>query len=407
MTSGLSPDVASGAGDASREPTPGAMPAHVYFHVPFCASKCSYCDFFSVEAGRARERSAHVYEALFEQWAAWVARLGLRPATTAYIGGGTPTALGPARIAAFVATVRAEMCEAHDPEVTVEANPESLDDQAAAMLADAGATRVSLGVQAFHDDLLAVLGRPHDATRALHAAEAVVSHGLELSIDLICGIPGQTVDMWRSSVEYAIDTGARHVSVYPLSLESGTPLAAEVMLGRYRAPDEDLVAEMMLLARDLLEDAGLRRYEVANYAEPGHECRHNLAYWTGREYLGIGPSAHGMLRAETARRAGFVVPAGAARVRYAVAADLDTGFGEWPAIAVEVLDAQQAAREDVMLGLRLAEGIPAVQAEHAGVEATVEALIARGLLERAGDRVRTTDRGWLLGNEVFGAVWAG
>ncbi|MDI6712294.1 MAG: radical SAM family heme chaperone HemW [Anaerosomatales bacterium] len=402
-----SPDVEWGAGDASREPAGGAMPAHVYFHVPFCASKCSYCDFFSVEAGRAREQAARAYEALFEQWAGWVSRLGLRLATTAYVGGGTPTALGAARVAAFVATVRAEMCEAHDPEVTVEANPESLDEQTVAMLADAGATRVSLGVQAFHDDLLAVLGRPHDATRALNAARTVVSHGLELSVDLICGIPGQTLDMWRSSVHYAIETGARHVSVYPLSLESGTPLAAEVMLGRYRALDEDLVADMMLLARNLLEDAGLRRYEVANYAEPGRECRHNLAYWTGREYLGIGPSAHGMLRAETAREAGFVVPEGAARVRYAVAADLTQGFGEWPAMTVETLDAEQAAREDVMLGLRLAEGVALELVERAGLGVVVEGLVARGLLERTADRVRTTDRGWLLGNEVFGAVWTG
>lgn len=402
-----SPDVERGAGDASAEPVPGAMPAHVYFHVPFCASKCSYCDFFSVEVGHVRDQAAHAYEALFEQWAGWVSRLGLRPATTAYVGGGTPTALGAARLAAFVATLRAEVCQAHDPEVTVEANPESLDKRAVAMLADAGATRVSLGVQAFHDDLLAVLGRPHDATRALNAARAVVSHGLELSIDLICGIPGQTLDMWRSSVHYAIETGARHVSVYSLSLESGTPLAAEVMLGRYRSLDEDLVADMMLLARNLLEDAGLRRYEVANYAEPGHECRHNLAYWTGREYVGIGPSAHGMLRAETAREAGFVVPEGAARVRYAVAADLTQGFGEWPAMTVEALDAGQAAREDVMLGLRLTEGVPVAEVERAGVTAAVESLLARGLLERAADRVRTTDRGWLLGNEVFGVVWAG
>lgn len=402
-----SPEVGRGAGDAAGEREHGAMPAHLYFHVPFCASKCSYCDFFSVEVGQARERAAHAFEALFEQWAAWAARLGLRPATTVYVGGGTPTALGAARVAAFVATVRTEIGVAHDPEITVEANPESLDERAVAMLADAGATRISLGVQAFHDDLLAVLGRPHDATRALNAARAVVQSGVELSVDLICGIPGQTLGMWRSTVQYAIDTGAKHVSVYPLSLESGTPLAAEVMLGRYRALDDDLVAEMMLVARDVLEAAGLRRYEVANYAEPGHECRHNLAYWTGREYLGVGPSAHGMLSAETAREAGFVVPDGAARVRYAVAADLAQGFGEWPAMSVESLDAEQAAHEDVMLGLRLAVGVPVEQAERAGLAAVVEDLVARGLLERVGDRIRTTDRGWLLGNEVFGAVWAG
>ncbi|MBC7266503.1 MAG: radical SAM family heme chaperone HemW [Anaerosomatales bacterium] len=385
----------------------GQMPEHVYFHVPFCASKCSYCDFFSVAVSRSTTRAAHTFEALHEQWAGWLSRLQFRAARTVYVGGGTPTVLGAARVAAFVATARAEMCAAEDPEITVEANPESFDERAAAMLAEVGATRVSLGVQAFHDDLLAVLGRPHDATRALAAARAAVDAGLDLSVDLICGIPGQTLQMWRSSVEMAIDTGARHVSVYPLSLESGTPLAAEVMLGRYRTPDEDAVADMMLLARDLLEAAGLKRYEVASYAVPGCECRHNLAYWTGREYLGIGPGAHGMLDASTARAAGFVVPDGSSRLRYAVAADLERGFGEWPAMAVETLTREEALREDVMLGLRLAQGVAADLVEAAGVGDAIERLVATGLVERVGDRVRTTERGWLLGNEVFGAVWTG
>jgi oxygen-independent coproporphyrinogen-3 oxidase len=383
------------------------MPEHLYFHVPFCASKCAYCDFFSVVPQGPGSQAAHTYELLYEQWTGWLSRLEPRAARTVYIGGGTPTSLGPARISAFVATARAEMCGAHEAEITVEANPESFDELAAEMLADAGATRVSLGVQAFHDDLLAVLGRPHDATRALAAARAATEAGLELSVDLICGIPGQTLEMWRSTVEYALETGARHVSVYPLSLESGTPLAAEVLLGRYRALDEDLVADMMLLARDLLEASGLLRYEVANYAAPGHECRHNLAYWTGREYLGIGPSAHGMLDAATARAAGFGVPEDAARVRYAVAADLARGSGEWPAMTVEALTQAEALREDVMLGLRLADGVPETLVEAAGVGAAVDRLVEAELLTRSAGRVRTTERGWLLGNEVFGAVWTG
>ncbi|MCX8008039.1 MAG: radical SAM family heme chaperone HemW, partial [Coriobacteriia bacterium] len=286
----------------------GLMPEHLYFHVPFCVSKCSYCDFFSVELAQARASASTVFEALYEQWTEWVVRLGIRPARTVYVGGGTPTALPIDLLAAFVADVAGQTCLAPDGELTVEANPESLDRRVADALAAAGATRVSLGVQAFPDALLAVLGRPHDATRALRAAESVVAAGLDLAVDLICGIPGQTVGMWRASLEYAIEAGARHVSVYPLSLESGTPLAAEVMLGRYRALDDDVVADMMLAARDVLESAGLQRYEVANYAVPGHECRHNRAYWTAREYLGMGPSAHGMLSASTARAAGFVVP---------------------------------------------------------------------------------------------------
>lgn len=385
----------------------GVMPEHLYFHVPYCASKCAYCDFFSVAVKGSTVRAAHAYELLYEQWLGWLSRLAPHRARTVYVGGGTPTSLGASRIAAFVATARSEMCHVNDVEITVEANPESFDELTAHMLADAGATRVSVGVQSFEDDLLDVLGRPHDASQARAAARTAVEAGLELSVDLICGIPGQTLEDWRATVERAIETGARHVSVYPLSLESGTPLAAEVMLGRYRPVDEDIVADMMLLARDLLEGAGLRRYEVANYAVPGHESRHNLAYWTGRAYLGIGPSAQGMLDAVTARSAGFVVPDDAARIRYAVAADLTRGFGEWPGMTVEVLTEADALREDVMLGLRLTEGVPSALVEEAGVSPVIDRLVDAGLLTRSQGRVRTTERGWLLGNEVFGAVWCG
>lgn len=314
--------------------------------------------------------------------------------------------LGPS-LAGLVDGLASHIGFADGAEVTVEANPDSLDDTLVALLAEAGVTRVSLGVQSFHDDILRLLGRAHDASRALAAAKAVRGWNMALSVDLMCGIPGQSTGSWVASVEHAISTGAEHISVYPLSLESGTPMAAEVLLGRFPEPDPDVAAEMMTLASDILIREGFERYEIANYARPGYESRHNTAYWTGREYLGVGPGAHGMLSAATARAAGFVVPDDIARVRYAVACDLEAGLQLAPQADLDLLDADDAAREDVMLGLRLSRGVSRTLVELAGVREVLERLARQGLVALVGNRWRLTDRGWLLGNEVFSAVWAG
>ncbi len=337
------------------------------------------------------------------------------PLTTVYLGGGTPTVLGERLLDVLEAT-RRHFGWTADAEVTAEANPESLDHAGARRLAEAGVTRVSLGVQSLDDEVSRVLGRPHDGAQALEACAAARDARLALALDLICGVPGQTADSWRRTLEAALGVGPAHVSVYPLTLEEGTPLAAEVSRGAIAEPDPDAAAAMMLEAAELLPWAGLLRYEVANYAATGHESRHNTAYWTGRSYLAVGLGGHGMLSAAQARTAGLVGDEVAedARVRYANQTPPSEEPSASPAAAAalcEVLTAAEAKREDVMLGLRMTRGVTDAAVEAAGLAAALEPLVAEGLLERTGtglaSRWRTTERGWLLGNVVFEAAWTG
>ena len=386
-----------------------AVPAHLYVHVPLCAEKCSYCDFFSVAAAHAPVSPSQVADGLLNQAVAWLERgLAPRPLETLYVGGGTPTVLR-GYLPALVAALGERFGCAAGAEVTVEANPDSLDAELCDALRDAGVTRVSVGVQSLDASELKLLGRLHGPEQALRAAHAVRSAGLALSLDLMCGLPGQGIRSWARTLTGAIATGAEHISVYPLSLEAGTPLSAAAVIGEVEEPDPDVVADLLLAAEQMLADAGFWRYEIANYARPGAESRHNTAYWTGREYLGIGPGAHGMLAAPTARAGGIVVPesVGVARVRYAVACDLEAGLTVMPRVDIEVLSASEALREDVMLGLRLTRGVAAAAVEDAGVTGSLERLAPMGLVEHVDERWRLTRRGWLLANEVFGAVWAG
>jgi oxygen-independent coproporphyrinogen-3 oxidase len=313
--------------------------------------------------------------------------------------------------AGLIDTVLSSLPSRPGVEVTVEANPDSVSSALIEALAAVGATRISLGVQTFLAEELGLLGRLHTPEDARRAAEVVVQAGLGLAIDLMCGVPNQTLDSWRETLDAALETGAEHLSVYPLALEEGTPLAVAVGSGLVPEPDPDLAADMMLLAEDVLQGAGFNRYEVANYARPGAESRHNLAYWTGEAYIGVGPSAHGMLDRDTAVAAGIVsaLDVDVARVRYWNDADIDRWLYEM-ARETEMLTVPEAAREDLMLGLRLSRGVDRRQVEAAGAIDVVESLVGKGLLEyHAGPdgSWSTTTRGWLLGNEVFGDVWNG
>ncbi len=397
--------------DAALESILGPqLPAHLYVHVPFCASKCAYCDFASV-AGADDALVEAVFAGIRTQLSHW-SRSGLEGVLdTIYVGGGTPT-LAAEQVAELLSWVRRHFVVHPAAEITVEANPDSLDARVVALLAEAGATRISVGVQSFDDTVLRMLGRRHDAASALRAALAVVDGGLDLSVDLICGVPEQTITSWSETLERAAATGAHHASVYPLSIEEGTPFDAAIGAGLVAEPDPDVAAEMMVLAEESLGYHALGRYEVANYAEDrAHESRHNTAYWTGRSYLGVGPGAHGMLDAPTALAAGIVRELGPelARVRYANAASIE----DWLVVqgdTAETLTAEEAAREDVMLGMRLTRGVPAGQVAAAGLTRTLESLAADGLVTLAGEdaaaRWCTTRRGWLLGNEVFGRIWS-
>ncbi|MRR12616.1 radical SAM family heme chaperone HemW [bacterium] len=383
---------------------PLTLPRHLYVHVPLCRSKCSYCDFYSVTP-ECDLPDDPIALRLLTQAEGWLGR-GLDPAPlrTLYVGGGTPTMLGWG-LAYLVEGIAQSFGLEPNAEVTIEANPDSLDGALVRVLTRAGVTRISLGMQSVHDSELQLLGRPHTAQAAFDAAALVRDAGLEVSVDLMCGIPGQTLSSWHESLKAVVDAGCAHVSVYPLSLEDGTPLAEAAARGEATIPDEDAVAEMLEFAAEVLHGAGLQRYEVANFAKPGHESMHNRSYWTGAEYLGVGPSAHGMLWAATASALGVAHARNRERTRYSVPADLWEGLEPAPPLEFEYLTEQEALREDAMLGLRMTSGISVDLAEMAHVTKELEELADAGLVERMGGIWRVTGRGWLLGNEVFSKVW--
>jgi oxygen-independent coproporphyrinogen-3 oxidase len=365
----------------------------------------------------------HFAWAVGESAAHWAALGVLDDVASIYVGGGTPTTLGYTLVT-LIESVVGTCRLSKNAEITVETNPDTTDPALVERLVESGVNRFSVGVQSFDDDVLRALGRCHSSAAALRAVRSLVGSGAEVSLDLICGVPGQSHESWRESVERALECGASHVSVYPLSLEEGTPLAESVRSGRVSSPDDDLAADMMETAAECLGDAGLHRYEVASYARSGCESVHNTGYWTGRPYVGIGPSAASMLPSDTFSAAiaceawsdsGLAgvgrtidgVPHESVRVRFLRAADT-AGFLRHPVgppEEIEYLTERQAAAEDAMLGLRLTRGITDKLAVSAGAVPALEDLASLGLVEHVDGRWRVTTAGWMLGNEVFEAVW--
>jgi oxygen-independent coproporphyrinogen III oxidase len=388
----------------------GGSPVALYVHVPFCKSRCSYCDFTS-----SSEPFSGVtidgYLAGVERSLRTYGEAGLlKQVPSIYFGGGTPTVLGTA-LPKLVALVLDHATLATGAEVTVEANPESLNAELLDALVSSGINRVSLGVQSFDDATLALLGRCHDASAARAAASLLADSGVDFSIDLICGVPGLTNDCWLETVAEAITSGAEHVSVYPLSIEEGTPLGRLVDAGQLDEPDEDAAADQMLAAARLLEEAGFERYEVASYARPGRRARHNSVYWSGGAYLGIGPSAASMLPGSLAVKVPALRDAadgGDSRIRYVMHEELASFVDREDELHapsfVETLTGEDATREDAMLGLRLSDGISDDLAGEAGIGVALAQLELEGLVVHVSGHWRVTERGWLLGNEVFSRV---
>ena len=369
----------------------------LYVHVPFCARKCLYCDFAS-EATRADDpcMDAFVEKRLDELKR--LATLGLlESCKTAYIGGGTPTFLGARRLAALITGIRSA-CPGVG-ELSCEANPDSLGDDVIAAIAEAGATRLSIGVQSLDDAELEELGRIHSAAQARERVKAAVDSGLDVSVDLMCAIPRQTAGSWRRTLDEIVTLGVGHVSVYPLSIEEDTPFGRRYGGDCPSFNEEDIQAERMEGAERVLTAAGLSRYEVASYAMPGKQCAHNIAYWTGVPYVGLGRGAASMVEGDAydALRALFAwLPErepDAARMRFST---LDR--------EVEFLTAREAWAEDLMLGMRLTRGIETSCMDEAPT--VRDELLERGLIARQGNRLVPTHDGWLLGNELFGALWA-
>jgi len=398
------------------------LPVALYVHVPFCLSKCAYCDFESAVSD-SRWHAPYVDAVLFSA-AHWASYDLLDDVPTLYFGGGTPTVLGD-ELVRLVQGLREIVSLRPDAEVTVETNPDTTHEALIGSLVQAGVNRFSLGVQSLDDAVLQTLGRRHSAAGALAAADVLATSGQAFSVDLICGVPGQSASSWRATLTAALGTGAGHMSIYPLSVEEGTPLAERVDAGTTPEPDPDKAAAMMQIAEQILGEAGLRRYEVANYSRSGEESRHNSSYWTGGAYLGLGPSSASMLPSDAfaivaemegwagcVRETSDTTPQG--RTRFTTTPDT-TEFIRHPLAApadIERLSTEEAAREDVMLGMRLTAGVRAEQVAAAGLTAVLEGLESDGLVElsvsgEVAPRWRVTERGWLLGNRVFGRIWQG
>lgn len=372
----------------------GTRPFGVYVHVPYCAARCGYCDFNTYVAGadeRASWRAAATAElALAARVLGDPPRL-VAPAQTAFFGGGTPTLLPPADLVAVLEAVRERFGLAADAEVTVEANPETVTPSSLAELRAGGFTRISFGMQSAAPHVLGVLGRVHTPGRALEAvAEARAAGFAHVSLDLMFGTPGEHDEDLAASLDAALGAGIDHVSLYGLILEPGTRLTARVRRGELAAPDDDAMARRYEAADAVLAARGFAWYELANWAAgDAARCRHNLGYWRGGDWWGVGPGAHshvGGVRWWNALRP--------ATWRAALAA------GRSPAAGRETPDAAARRLEAVMLGVRLAEGLTLREDERA----TAHDLAARGLLDpdslRAGRAILTL-RGRLLADTVI------
>ena len=402
----------------------------LYVHVPFCAQKCRYCDFDSRSFAPCDLSAA--LDAYFEQLFARLDAFGKADALdqirTVYVGGGTPSLAGE-RLVELARRIRASCAPV---EFTCEANPESLTAELAAALAKVGVTRVSLGVQTLDNAELTAIGRIHDADRALAAIATVKNAGLDVSCDLMCGLPGQTAVSWQRTLDGVLAAAPHHVSVYPLTLEEGTPLYRMACRDESLEPDEDFQAACMDAARERLGAAGYHPYEVASYALDGHECAHNIAYWTGQGYLGLGRSAAGMLDAEDFDRLAGLFPdvparGDAYRVRLVQRDDAATRFD------AEYLSQRDAAVEDLMLACRMTRGIGSellvrsasvIAADElaAACDRALELGLATWVPETLGvhegpftsadvvaghvrARLAPTHLGWLDGNVLFELFW--
>jgi putative oxygen-independent coproporphyrinogen III oxidase len=352
-------DLAAGARRGAAAAAPAAF--GVYLHWPFCLSKCPYCDFNSHVRHAPVDQERYV-RAFAREIATTAARVPGRTVSTIFFGGGTPSLMAPATVGAVLDAVAAHWRVAADAEVTLEANPSSVEAERFRGYRAAGVNRVSLGVQALDDAALAALGRLHSVEEALAAVTVARSIFPRYSFDLIYARPGQTVDAWRAELDRAIDEAAEHLSLYQLTIEHETPFAALHAAGKLAVPNEDTARALYDVTQEVCAARGLPAYEVSNHARPGAECRHNLIYWRGHEYAGIGPGAHGRLDVGGARRA----PATEKQPENWLTRVEASGHG---VVTDEALTRGERADEFLLMGLRLAEGIdPARFAALAGRE---------------------------------------
>lgn len=374
----------------------------VYAHVPFCKSKCPYCDFNSIESGNVPEKD--YARALAEE-------LGLvlknqdpiitkGPLETLYVGGGTPSLIEVETAGAIIQGIFNAIHPVKDVEITLEANPDTVNLEKLRGFKKAGINRISIGAQSFDDKSLRALGRTHDAAKSVLAAINAEKAGFEnIALDLIFGIPGQTLSSWQDTLKKTTELQPKHVSVYCLKIEEGTPFGEMQKKGKIKTLSEELEIEMYLAAIEALKHAGYVHYEISNFSLPGFESKHNLNYWKGGDYIGLGAGAHSY-----AGRPGFGKRWWNEKDPYLYMELAHKGKG---AIAgSEILTKEQAIAEGIFLGLRVIEGIDEKEFEarfgvRVGDAMDVEGFISKGLLVRQGGVLRLTQRGILLSNEVF------
>lgn len=367
---------------------PGHAPGFgLYIHVPFCVSKCAYCAFSSVTGG-ARLMAPYV-QALLRELDDRAPIAADRVVDSLYFGGGTPSLLPPDAVAAVVRRCRESFAIDPDAEITLEANPETVTLERAAAWRDAGITRVSMGVQSLDQTELIQLDRAHTAPRATSAYRSIRAAGFRnVSVDLLYGLPGQTVERWRETVRRALELGPEHLSAYALIPESGTPIGAAVFEGRLVLPADDVVLAQEGALHEAVSQAGLKRYEISNYAKPGFACRHNLLYWRCDDWLGLGASAHSHVQGQRWSN------------RFA-ATDYIQGVANGTAVETrESLNLDQRLGETLAFGLRMVRGLPRqLFVERFGQDAwsaradSLRRLVEDGLLDDAPQTIRLTDRG--------------
>ncbi|WP_308815385.1 radical SAM family heme chaperone HemW [Sphingomonas sp. GV3] len=379
--------------------TPDKTPLALYVHWPFCVSKCPYCDFNSHV--RDTVDQAAWRDALLADLAHEAAQLPGRTLGSVFFGGGTPSLMPPATVAAILDAAQTYWPHEPDVEITLEANPSSVEAARFADLAAAGVNRASLGLQALDDAALRFLGRAHDVKEGLGALDVAQATFARVSIDLICARPDQTLAAWQAELSRALAFGTEHLSLYQLTIEPGTRFATEAAKGRLTLPDGDDAADLFEATRQMTAAAGLPAYETSNHARLGAESRHNLTYWRYRDYAGIGPGAHG-------RRSGMATQrrrkpenwlAAVARNRHGIEAET-------------CLTPHERATEALVMGLRLHEGVDLAHvAALAGgqapvVDSAVDRLVAQGMAVRDGERLRITEAGALLLDAILPLVVA-
>jgi oxygen-independent coproporphyrinogen III oxidase len=373
----------------------------LYVHIPFCRAKCAYCDFNSY-AGQESLIPDYV-DALLREATFWTQRGLTGPVDTVYLGGGTPSLLPILEAERLLDGLRERFGVAEDAEITMEANPESADTAKLTSLRRAGVNRLSIGVQSFGDEELRFLGRIHNAAKAREAYHSARVAGFDnVSLDLIFGLPDQTMERWRGSLEKAIALGPDHLSLYALTVEEDTPLGRRIEAGECPAPDPDVQAEMYTWSSQRLAATGYEQYEISNWAKPGRRSRHNMTYWETRPYLGLGAGAHSYV--DGRRWANERQPRDYIRL-------LDGSERTQPPRWLESSEEPDAAREmsdAIILGLRLTEGLSLDRlSERFGIDVgeryveEIADLRRLRLLDSSDGRIRLTEHGRLLGNEAF------